>query len=80
MVEQCNVGHKESWIRVWVGVIFDLIAVFAPVATGIKVIFVLIAAFGVGTGLLKFCPINRALGISTCKKVEDKDKTSLKHV
>lgn len=68
MLEHHNVGHKESWIRVAVGIIFDLIAVFAPVATGIKVILVLIAAFGVGTGLIKFCPIYKALGISTCKR------------
>lgn len=63
-----NVGDKESYMRLVLGIIFDLIAVFVPVAVGFKIFFVILAAFGISTGLFKFCPIYKILGISTCKK------------
>lgn len=68
MATACNVGSTDSWIRLGVGVIFLLIIVFSSVTGALKILIVILAAIGIGTGMLKFCPLYRILGISTCKK------------
>ena len=68
MATACNVGSMDSYVRLGIGVIFLLIVIFAPVTGGLKILFVVLAAVGLGTGLLKFCPLYRILGISTCEK------------
>jgi hypothetical protein len=68
MATASNVGSADSWIRLGVGIIFLLIVIFSSVTGALKILFVILAAIGIGTGLLKFCPLYRVIGISTCKK------------
>jgi quinol-cytochrome oxidoreductase complex cytochrome b subunit len=63
-----NVGSTDSWVRLVIGVIFLLLLIFTSVAGTLKILFVIIAAIGIGTGVIKFCPLYRVLGISTCEK------------
>lgn len=63
-----NVGEMDKTIRVILGIIFDLVAVFVPLAIGIKILLVLLAAFEISTGLLNFCPVYKILGLNTCKR------------
>ena len=62
-----NLHEMDRKVRIAFGIIFDLIAVFAPLAVGLKILFVLLAALGIGTGVLNFCPVYKVLGISTCQ-------------
>ena len=68
MATACNVGSADSLVRLGIGIIFLLILIFSSVAGVLKILIVILAAVGIGTGLLKFCPLYRVLGISTCKK------------
>lgn len=63
-----NLGGTDKAVRIILGVIFDLVAVFVPLAIGFKILLVLVAVFGIGTGVLNFCPIYKVFGISTCHK------------
>ncbi len=66
MVAECNVGQTDKWVRISLGILLDLVAVFVPLAVGLKIVLLLVAAFGIGSGFLHFCPIYKMLGISTC--------------
>lgn len=64
-----NVGGHDRQARIAVGIIGVLVAVFAAVPMW-KIIGVVAAVIGLGTGLARFCPINAALGINTCETEE----------
>lgn len=66
MAAECNVGQTDKWVRISLGILLDLVAVFIPFAAGLKIVLLLVAAFGIGSGFLHFCPIYKMLGISTC--------------
>ncbi len=68
MATACNVGSADSLVRLGIGIIFLLILIFSSVTGALKILIVILAAIGIGTGLLKFCPLYRVLGVSTCKK------------
>lgn len=68
MATACNVGSTDGLVRLGIGIIFLLILIFSSVTGALKILLLILAAIGIGTGLVKFCPLYRVLGISTCKK------------
>ncbi|MEJ2686058.1 MAG: DUF2892 domain-containing protein [Gammaproteobacteria bacterium] len=64
----CNVGGADRIVRVLVGIALLVIGFVVPMGGGWQ-----IAAFAVGaillvTALVRFCPLNRLVGINTCPK------------
>jgi hypothetical protein len=74
-VAECNVGQTDKWVRVSLGILIDLVAVFVPLAVGVKIVLLLVAAFGIGSGFLNFCPIYKIIGLSTCKAPDQKNRS-----
>ncbi len=62
-----NVGGLDRLFRVAVG-FASLAIAFASSDTTLRLVFGLVAAIGLGTGLLGYCPINDKLGLNTSVK------------
>lgn len=65
MVMTQNVGGTDRTARIVGGVVFLLIGLLVPMATGLKVIVYLLAAVGLVTGIFQFCPLNALFKINT---------------
>ncbi|HBZ6636109.1 DUF2892 domain-containing protein [Clostridium botulinum] len=57
---KCNVGRTEQIIRIVIGISIILIGLYFRNWWGI------IGLVPIITGLIRYCPINDILGISTC--------------
>ncbi|HBJ1647137.1 DUF2892 domain-containing protein [Clostridium botulinum] len=57
---KCNVGRTEQIIRIVIGISIVLIGLYFRNWWGI------IGLVPIITGLIRYCPINDILGISTC--------------
>ncbi|NFN04569.1 DUF2892 domain-containing protein [Clostridium botulinum] len=57
---KCNVGRTEQIIRIVIGISIVLIGLYFRNWWGI------IGLLPIITGLIRYCPINDILGISTC--------------
>lgn len=62
-----NVGGLDRLFRVAVGFASAAIA-YATGDPALRLLFGLVAAIGLGTGLLGYCPINDKLGLNTSVK------------
>jgi hypothetical protein len=61
---QCNVGRIDQVIRIVLG--FLLMAMFFLVESPLKWVSIVGAVLLV-TGVVRFCPLYRLIGIDTCK-------------
>ena len=61
----CNVGGIERGLRLFLAIIFALLAWFI-VATGLKALFSMLAMVMLVTALVRFCPINSLIGRNSC--------------
>jgi len=64
---KCNVGGGDRIFRIVVGLVLIALGIFAPVAGVWKIVFFVLAAIALGTAFLRYCPINQAIGLNTCK-------------
>lgn len=64
----CNVGSTERNIRLAGGLAVIGLGLFAPFNKAGRIAAVSIGAAEVITGLTRYCPVNHALGINTCKR------------
>lgn len=62
-----NVGGADKTIRIVVGVVMIALAMFADMATGWRVVAWIVAAISFVTAVVGFCPLNKRLGINTCR-------------
>lgn len=65
---ECNVGGTDKVIRMILGVVFIAAGLFffgTPVAKGVSFVLAAIAFVTAFTG---FCPLNKLIGLNTCKK------------
>ncbi len=68
-----NVGGNDRQVRIAVGIIGVLVAIFAVVPLW-KILGVIAAIIGLGTGFSRICPINAMLGVNTCETEEPGEK------
>ncbi len=62
-----NVGGIDRTIRIVLGLLFLAIGLFGNLGTMGKTISYVLAAIGLVTGFVHYCPLNALLGINTCK-------------
>jgi hypothetical protein len=62
-----NVGGVDRNIRIVVGLLFLAIGLFGNLGTMGKTISYILAAVGLVTGFVQYCPLNALLGINSCK-------------
>jgi hypothetical protein len=64
----CNVGGADKTLRIIIGIALVAFVVLAQVDTLWKVIAGVAAAIALVTAFVGFCPLNRLIGVDTCKK------------
>ncbi len=62
-----NVGGIDRTARIVLGLLFLSIGLFGNLGAVGKTISFVLAAVGLITGFLNYCPLNALLGINTCK-------------
>jgi len=60
-------GGADKTVRIVVGVVMIAIAMFAEMTTGWRIVAWMVAAVSFGTAVVGFCPLNKRLGINTCR-------------
>jgi hypothetical protein len=66
----CNVGGPERTVRFVVGVVFLALALLAPVDPVWRAVFALLAMVGLGTAVVRYCPLNTLMGRNSCRRSE----------
>jgi hypothetical protein len=67
-----NVGGVDRVIRIVIGLV-ALIAGFAVIeSTGWRVVAIVVGAVALLTAFVGYCPLNRLLGINTCRQPGDR--------
>jgi hypothetical protein len=66
-VMQCNVGGAERGLRFLVGLVALAVALFVDVSDGWRIGLFVIAAVGVLTAVVRFCPLNSLIGRNSCR-------------
>jgi hypothetical protein len=64
----CNVGRTEKGIRLVMGVVLLALAFWAPLDSGWRVALGAFGGISMITALIRFCPLWKILGISTCRQ------------
>lgn len=62
-----NVGGADKAIRIVVGVVMLALAMFADMSNTWRVVAWIVAAIAILTAVVGYCPLNKALGINTCR-------------
>ena len=68
-----NVGGKDRVMRYVIGAIGIGVALFAPIAIEWKMVILVIGGIALVTALTRYCPVNAALGLNTCRHEERRD-------
>lgn len=63
-----NLSLFDKRLRVLLGIFFEIIAVLIPFSFWLKIIFLTMSIYGIGTSAIGVCPIYKIFGISTCSK------------
>lgn len=63
---QCNIGLKERNVRVVIGLLLIGIAALSPMPEWGSLVALGVGAVAVVTGLVRFCPLWKVLGMNTC--------------
>jgi hypothetical protein len=63
----CNVGGADRGLRIALGVAFVLGALFLNVDTVWRVVLFVMSAIALTTAFIRFCPLNAAIGLNTCR-------------
>lgn len=58
-----NVGEKERYLRIGLGVAAGIAAVTLSRSRGLSALLGAVAASGIETGVSRYCPVSDALGI-----------------
>jgi hypothetical protein len=64
---KCNVGQRESQLRVAFGSGLLLTALFAPVPRGLRLLLGAWSIAQLSSGLTRYCPSNEWFGINNCQ-------------
>jgi hypothetical protein len=66
----CNVGGIERIARITVGIVLLIVGFTVPMSSTWQIVAFVLGAIGLGTGLIKYCPLNSVFGFNTCKSKE----------
>ncbi|MEO1550014.1 MAG: DUF2892 domain-containing protein [Pseudomonadota bacterium] len=62
----CNVGHTERMVRIALGILLLLLAFFGILGGVLAYLGGVIGLVLIATAGMKFCPLYRLVGFSTC--------------
>lgn len=62
-----NVGGADKAIRIVVGIVLTALILFADLSATWQIVAGVVAAIALVTAFAGFCPLNRLLGINTCR-------------
>jgi hypothetical protein len=63
---KCNVGGTDRIVRLLLAVVLVAIALLVPLEPWLRTTLYVVAAIALVTALVRFCPINRLIGLNTC--------------
>lgn len=63
----CNVGGTDRGIRALLGTVLLLAALFLTMETLWRVVLLVLAAIAFFTVFARYCPLNSAIGLNTCR-------------
>jgi hypothetical protein len=66
MAMNCNVGGADRILRLVLAVVLAAIALLVPLQPWLRTALYVVAAIALVTALIRFCPINRLIGLNTC--------------
>lgn len=69
MAYTCNVGGADKVLRISIGFTLAIVAALADISGVAKGALAIVAAIALLTAFVGFCPLNRLLGINTCKRL-----------
>lgn len=79
LIMKRNVGVRERYGRIGVGVLSGVGAIFLPAGTVVRAALGIIGLAGLGTGVTRYCPANQILGIDNYGGAEtEKEKNQEK--
>ena len=64
---KCNVGGIDRTGRIVLGVVLLIVGLLAPIDMTWRIVALVIAAVGLVTAVVRFCPANAIFGINTCE-------------
>lgn len=67
-----NVGGADKTIRIIVGIVMIVLMLFADLDATWEVVAGVVAAISLVTAFVGFCPLNKLLGINTCRYEHDR--------
>lgn len=67
MAIQCNVGGGDKAFRIVLGLVLIVVALVVEMTTPLKIVTWIVAAIALATAFMGFCPLNRMIGLNTCK-------------
>ena len=67
MAIQCNVGGADKVFRIVLGVVLVALTLFVEMSASLKVVAWIIAAIALISAFVGFCPVNKLIGLNTCK-------------
>jgi hypothetical protein len=62
-----NVGTLDRFYRFGIGFL-SIALVFVSESIVLKIVFALVALFGIATALIGYCPLNAKFGVNTIRK------------
>jgi hypothetical protein len=62
----CNLGESERIIRVLLGAALFAFAIWGPLSDGWAIAVGILGGIAFVTGIVRFCPLWKTLGINTC--------------
>jgi hypothetical protein len=63
----CNVGGADKAVRIIVGAALVAVALLVAMPLALQIVLFVAAAIALVTAFVGFCPLNKLLGINTCK-------------
>jgi hypothetical protein len=67
MTLERNVCGVEKTARITLGLLLLGIGLFADIATGWRVLSLVLSLTALLTGILGYCPLNKMLGVNRCR-------------
>ncbi|HEY9686995.1 MAG TPA: DUF2892 domain-containing protein [Coleofasciculaceae cyanobacterium] len=71
MTSERNVCGVEKTVRITLGLLLLGIGLFADIATGWRVLSLVLSATALLTGIIGYCPLNKILGANSCRIKQD---------
>lgn len=63
----CNVGGPDKAVRIIVGIVLVVIALLVAMPLAMQIGLFVVAAIALVTALVGFCPLNKVLGLNSCR-------------